>query len=165
MSCSINRSLSRVCKDLIGGISKVYLFPYVKYNRSSIKVTNLVINEFPETEIFEFSAVLNSNLEQKMTDEDGGKYYTQSISLQFQGIKDKFTFQKLLKKDYRLIIKDNNGNYRLLGAYNGLECESLDVDTGSSKNSFNGLSVSFSGKERNEALFIENLDATGFIIN
>ena len=164
MSCAISKGLSKVCKDSKGGISKVYLFPYVKYNRSSIKVNNLVLSEFPATQIFEFSAVLNSNLDQKMTDEDGGKYYTQSISLQFQGIKDKFTFQKLLKKDYRLIIKDNNGNLRLLGAYNGLECESLDVDAGSSKNSFSGLTVSFNGKEINEALFVKDLSDAGFTI-
>ena len=164
MSCAISKGLSKVCKDSKGGISKVYLFPYVKYNRSSIKVNNLVLSEFPTTQIFEFSAVLNSNFEQKMTDDDGGKYYTQSISLQFQGIKDKFTFQNLLKKDYRLIIKDNNGNLRLLGAYNGLECESLDVDAGTSKNSFSGLTVSFSGKERNEALFIKDLEDAGFTI-
>ena len=164
MGCNIDRGLARVCKHNIGGIANVFLFPFEKYMASEIITDNLILTTFPETIIYPFHAVLNGNLEQNMQVDDGGKYYNQRISLQFHGIADKFLFEKLLKRDYRLIIKDNNGVYRLIGTYNGVICDNITVDTGGNKSSFNGITADFSGKEKIEALFINELKPTGFTI-
>lgn len=149
----------------MGGIDSVYLFPFVKYRQTEIITNKLELISFPATNIYRFFTNKQENFSQKMTSDDGGKYYNQSITLQFNLIKNGELFQNLLKKDYRLIIKDNNKNYRLLGALNGLECDSLESNTGGGKSDFNGFTVVFSGKELKEAFFIKDLQNTGFTIN
>jgi len=162
MICGITRGHDKTCKSQNGGIKKVYIFTYVKYKRSQIDTTNLVLNSFPETNIYEFEPLKGITVNQKMDDDDGGKYYTQTIDLRFSGTQDTFILQKIIKKDVRIIVEDNNGNLRLLGAYNGLICESINSETGGSKSEFNGLTFSFTGDERNEALFINDLSDVGF---
>lgn len=164
MECIITQGYKRKCKDNQGGISKVYLFPYVKYRKSEIITQDLTIISFPTTTLFEFSVLDGASLSQNMTSDDGGKYYNQSISLQFARIKDTVLFEKLLKKDYRIIIQDNNGKYRLMGAYNGVEATSVTTETGGSKSDFNGVKVDFEAKEIKESLFIEDLQNAGFEI-
>ena len=39
------------CKDTLGGIKKIYLFPFVKYNRFQIEVQYLNLITFPNTGI------------------------------------------------------------------------------------------------------------------
>lgn len=146
--------INRDCNGL-GGVKTIYLFSYVKYSRSQIGLNNNVIIEFPATDIFEFTTVGNVDFSENTIEDDGGKYY--EISLSFKTNK----FDEVLKlknKDIRAIVLDNNGNYRLLGNYNGLTCETFRKTTGVSKQDFNGFEFSFSGKELREAFFIEDLD-------
>lgn len=157
MACGITTSINRSCKNRQGGINKVYLFPFVKYSRSQIVTTGLVLDSFPSTVIYEFEVVPTASFDQKMNEEDAGKYYEQSITLQFLRIDTTILLQKFLKKDYRMIIEDNNGNLRMLGAYNGLTAESLDSTTGGGKSDFSGITISFTGKEKTEALFLDEL--------
>jgi hypothetical protein len=75
-----------------------------------------------------------------------------------------FNISKLLKKDLRCIIKDRNGYYRILGLYNGLECESIKASVGTSKNSLNGYTIALKGQEEQESLYINDLVGAGFTI-
>lgn len=157
MSCNITTGYNRGCKDRVSGIKKVYIFSYVKYNRSQLVRTGLTLDEFPATVVYEFEPLRGVSCEQKMNDEEGSKYYDQTITLKFAGHQDTFELQKLIKKDVRIIFEDNNGLLRMLGAYNGLYFDSINSDVGSSKNSFSGLDISFAGQEREEALFLDEL--------
>lgn len=154
----------RGCKDSIGGISKVYIFPYVKYAKSQIVTTNNVITSFPATDIYQFEMDNQPIFENRADENEGGKFHNESIDLEFAEIEVYSEFHKFLNKDYRIIILDRNGKYRLLGAYNGVYCERLNRTTGESKNSFRGVRVSFNGIEKQQSLFINDLAAAGFTI-
>lgn len=153
--------INRSCNG-VSGVKRLYLFSYVKYNRSQIGLDNNIVISFPATDIYEFDTVGDVNFSEDIQNEDGGKYY--NISLTFK-TKNFDEVLKLQNKDIRAIVLDNNGNYRLLGNYNGLTCESVRKTTGTSKADFNGLEFTFSGKEQREAFFIKDLNIiTGFYL-
>lgn len=156
-NCSINKGLDRACKTHQGGVDKVYLFPFVKLNRSQIETDGVYLEEFPVTEVFYYDAV-NESYSETSNNDSGGVFYSQSLSFDIPVTTPQSEAYKLVKIDYRAIILDRLGNYRILGLYNGLEA-SLTNETGSNKNSLNGYRVSFKGKEENQAYFLT--DFTG----
>lgn len=153
----------RKCKNSLGGLKKVYLFPYVKYSRSQVVLNGNVLVTYPDTTIYEFEVETNPSVSQSQSEDNGCKYFDISFNLDLPNTLG-YDFEKVLNKDYNIIVEDRNGNLRFLGNRNGLECTSLNYDTGSSKNSFNGLKLSFDGKEEDEAWFINSLEDAGFSI-
>jgi len=158
----ITSGYTRKCKDSLGGLDKIYLFSFAKYPRSQIVTNENVLTSFPNTTIYAFEYVGNPVFDNKGNEDAGGKYYDEDISFQLAKISDNFSISKLLKKDLRAIIKDKNGYYRILGLYNGLECESIKASVGTSKNSLNGYTIALKGQEEQEALYINNLEDAGF---
>ena len=160
---SITQGRDRVCKDGVGGLSKVYLFPYVKYSRSQIILNKNVLVTYPNTTIYEFQLNSNPSLSQSQSEENGSKFFDLNIGLELEN-ENPHNFSNILNKDYNIIVKDRNGNYRFLGNRNGLECDGVDFTTGSGKQDFSGVKLDFKGKEETEAWFINNLDDAGFSI-
>lgn len=152
----------RVCKNSQGGIQNLWLFPYVKYNRSQIITNGNVLASFPTTTIYRFNLNSNPTPTSTQAENAGGKYYDMAISLDFIGSNDSENLQKLLKKDYRLIFQDRNGLFRIFGLYTGLICESLTFNTGSGKTELNGFNLSFNGQEEKGSFFINDLENAGF---
>ena len=146
---------NRVCKDSQGGIKRIYLFPFVKYSRSQIQLNNNVLISFPSTEVFEFEVVGDLGVTQAMSENDGGKFFDISFEVLIDG---HLEINKFLKKDFRAVILDRLGNYRLLGCFNGLTCNSVNKTTGSGKSDFNGFKLSFEGQEIKEAPFFYDLN-------
>ena len=153
------------CKDSIGGVSKVYLFPFVSYARSLIVYSDLVLSSFPDTNIYEFEVSNNPIFRNGPQENDGGKYYTEDLNLEFVGIELYDEFEKFLEQDFRAIILDRNGIYRLLGAFNGLVCENIEKTTGDNKSSFRGYKLAFTGQEERPALFLNDLNLFTVIEN
>lgn len=153
---------NRKCKDSIGGIRKVWLCKYVKYSRSQIITDGNILVSFPDTFIYSFHSVEASNASESMEQTDGGKFYNQSISLTFQGADPK-EIELLQNIDFRILYLDNNGIYKIFGLRNGMEAGSIVYETGSSKNTLNGFKITFTGKEKEEAVFVEDLATVGFI--
>ncbi len=162
--CDITSGRARPCKTSVGGLKKVWIFPFIKFNRSQIVRDELTLLEFPFTTIYEFQVLPNANVTQTQDDDDGTKSYKQSISIQLAQNQNIIGLEVLIKSDVRIIVEDHNGNFRLLGAYNGVECTSLDYTTGSSKNSLNGITFNFEATEREEALYIDEIPNDDFAI-
>lgn len=153
---------TRKCKDSVGGIRKVWLCKYVKYSRSQIITYGNILVLFPDTFIYSFHSVEASNASESMEQTDGGKFFNQSISLTFQGADPK-EIELLQNIDFRILYLDNNGIYKIFGLRNGMEAGTITYETGSSKNSLNGFKITFTGKEREESVFVEDLEDVGFI--
>ena len=162
MVSTITSGYTKKCKESIGGISDVYLFPYVKYSRSQIITTNNILTSFPQTNIFRFVPIGNPASNENQENSEGGKFYNQSFTLDLQYKNDAFQLEKLLKKDYRLIIKDRNNIYKIYGLYNGLEANGINYTTGGSKSESNSFKIDFIGKEEKESFFINDLEEAGF---
>ena len=155
-------SYTQKCKTTLGGIKKIYLFPFVKYTRSQIVVNGMELITFPETYIYEFDVIGSYN---QTSDIEGGDiFFNQSFTANLNVVYNVLDIQNLLLRDYRCIIETNNGDKLLLGTYNGLRGTATN-GSGQSKNEFNGFKVDFTGKENVYLLRIEDLATAGFIIN
>lgn len=164
MPCGITSSRLKKCRDIQAGFDIVYLFPFVKYGRSEIDLTGNVLDAFPSTNIYKFN-ILNPSLTEQHSEDGGGKFYDQNLSFDLSkvGIVDNLELPRLTKKDYRAIVLDRNGLYRIVGLWNGLITD-LNKVTGESKDAFNGYKISMEGKEASSSVFITDLEDAGFII-
>jgi len=153
---------NRKCKDSLGGLRKVWLCKYVKYSRSQIITNGNILVSFPDTFIYSFHSVEASNATETQEQLEGGKFFNQSISLSFQG-PDPYEIELLQNIDFRILYLDNNGIYKIFGLHNGMEAGTIAYDTGGAKNSLNGFKITFTGREKEEAVFVENLETVGFI--
>ena len=102
---SLLQGFGKRCKTNIGGIKTIYLFPFVKYSRSQIVRDRLELITFPETIIYAFEGV-NLSFTDSQSTEDGGKFFTETLTADFIGLQDNTQLLKLVNSDYRIIIKD-----------------------------------------------------------
>lgn len=150
----ILNGINRSCKGL-AGVSKLFLFSYVKYSRSQIEIDNNILVSFPVTELHEVETVGSVDFSEESNEDDGGVFYDINLSFKTNTFDNPL---KIVNKDVRAVVLDNNGNYRLLGVFNGLTNESFSKTTGRSKTDFNGYEFKYSGKEQRESLFINDLE-------
>ena len=171
-NCTIQRGYTESCKDFQGGIDKVYLFPYVKYGVSDItfggssKVNNpdaQNITSFPSTTIYEYEAV-NITFTENATITNGGIEWSQDLSFTLPRSFETLNAFKLMYQDYSAIILDRNGNYRIIGLWNGGEV-TINAGTGGEKNAMNGSTISLKAKEDNQAYFLNNFTTDFTIFN
>ena len=143
------------CTDNHGGVSDLYIFEYVNYSRSQIKVTDNFLVTFPFSVIYDLNA-LQVNFTETPTMEDGGVSFTQSGSFQLNKILSTDNFKSFIEKEWRIIIRDNNDNLRLIGLNTGLKIK-YTKETGTNLADFNGFKFNFETKEANSAPFITDL--------
>jgi hypothetical protein len=157
----LTKNIAKGCKDLQGGINKVYLFPYAKYSRSQITISGQKVTAFPSTDIYEVHSNASSFNENSEI-EGGADFYNQTLTLQFPKTTVQSEIYKFTKALYRAIYIDRLGNIRILGLWNGLDA-SVTNETGTEKEALNGYRVTFTGKEDNQAYFLDNLNiVSGF---
>ena len=104
--------------------------------------------------------VTNILFEQQQNENEGGKFFNQTLTLTFNRITkfDNLKFQKLLRKDYFIVVEDHNGNYFLLGFRNGMIAESLETSTAQQ------YKITFTGQEIEFSPFCEELINESIII-
>jgi hypothetical protein len=149
------------CANSNGGNTEIYLLPFVKYNRSQIKYEGNYITEFPYSAIFLLESPLVS-FSENISHEDGGVEFNQSVSFQLNKILDTDNYIGFAAVDWRIIAKDSNGNYRMIGTHTGLKGK-YTKETGGDKPDFNGFKFTFETKEEKTAGFLQDL--SGFDIN
>ena len=159
----LTKGRDKPCKDSIAGLDLIYLFAYEPYSRSQIVTSGSKLITFPNTMVYAFY-VYNATFTETQNEDDGGKFYDISLGFDLPKIELNPNMVKFLTNDYRAIIKDRNGNFRIAGLYNGLQTD-LNQTTGDSKGSFNGYKLSFSGQEIKSSFFIDNLGDVGFEIS
>ena len=151
----MNYSRAKQCTNSNGGNIEFYLMPYVKYSRSQITVVDNILTVFPYNIIYDLNA--NSiSFNEDVDHEDGGVSYTQSSGCKINKISSFDDYKRVAQQDYRVITKDNNGNYRLIGLFTGL-IGKFKKETGTDRNSFNGFSFNFDTKEEDTAPFLNDL--------
>jgi len=151
---------NRKCKDSQGGVKAVWLLKWVKYNRSQIITTGNYLTTFPTTFIFRFDSVTPATASEQQQTQEGGKFFEQSITMSFKA-KSSREFDQMIKSDWRVLVLDNNGLYRIFGLYNGMQCGAIDFKTGGTKGELNGYSFTLTGQEEQPAFFITDPEELG----
>ncbi len=160
----LTQGRGRGCKDSIAGLDIIYFASFVDYDRTEIEVDGATLIKFPGTFIYEFK-VLNANFSENQTEEDGGKFWNQSLNFDLPKINLESNLEliKLVNKDHRVLFKDRNGFFRLVGLFNGITSE-LTKTTGGSKGEFSGYKVTIDATEDLSAVFVDDLLDGGFIV-
>ena len=143
-------------KQRQGGLDKIYILEYLEYSRRDVTVRENIIRVYPPTNAYEFDVNVSSFSEQQVEAPEG-EYYNQTLEFRVAGTQNSSELYKLTKKRFRAIAKDRQGNYRMIGLWNGAESIVSDM-TGANKSDFNGYDVKVSGMELREATYIT--DAT-----
>ena len=171
-NCTIQRGYNESCKDFQGGIDKLYLFPYVKYGVSDVFFGGFSkgrnpdaqnITQFPQTTIYEYEAV-NISYSENASVTSGGVEWSQDLSFTIPRSFLDLNVYKLMRQDYCAIILDRNGNYRIIGLWNGGEV-TISAGTGGEKSAMNGSTVTLKARENNQAYFLSNFNADFTIFN
>ena len=160
MVLEITKGRLKKCKDSIGGIKNIYLAPFINYSLSQIVYDGVSLTSFPQTFIYKFELISADVFQQQGNENDGGKYYDQTLELTFIKLSafDNLQFQKLLRKDYFIVVEDRNGNFFLGGFRNGMIAEKLESGVNQQ------YKITFNGQETDFAPFCETLIGTDLII-
>jgi hypothetical protein len=159
---SINSNIPQRGKDGLGGVNKVYLFPFVNYSYSQITVLGQKLTVFPVTTAYDWHSTVTSYSE-TIEPIGGDIAFNQNFSVQFPKTMVLSEVYKLVKQEYRAVYIDRLGNIRILGLYNGLTAK-INNDTGTEKVDLNGYAVTFTGKEDNQAYFLDSISGVGITI-
>ena len=163
VSCDITQNRGVQCKDKLGGLDIIYIFPYIKYAKSLIIRDELVLTSHPVTYVYSF-AIVSGVYSETSEIENGDSFVNQSLTSTMTYLNEDNEWKKLLDKDHCVIVKDRNGKFRLMGVYNGVETE-YKATTGNSPGDFNGWDFNFKGKEQDQALYFDNLEDVGFLVS
>ena len=79
--------------------------------------------------------LLSGTFSEETAEDENGKYISQKLDMTFAKITEEMNVQldEMLSGIFRVIVLDNNGNYNMLGLYNGIELTNGSVTIGSEK--------------------------------
>jgi len=149
------------CKNSNGGNTELYLLPWVKYSEAQIRYTGNYITTFPYSVIYSLDSPITSFTE-NVEEKKGGVSFAQSVSFQLNKILDTDNYIDFVNRDWRIILRDSNGFYRMIGAHIGT-IGKYTKETGSNKGDFNGFKFTLEGLEEKTAGFLSDLN--GFDVN
>lgn len=152
---SLTRNIERPDFDLLGGVKTIYLLPYVKYLRSQMTIVDQKLTAFPGSDIYKVYSS-GSNFTDTPEIEGGAVFFNQSFTFDVLKTEEASQVYTLLKQKYRAIMQDNNGNWRMIGLFNGLDT-TYSNSTGADLSEFNGYRVTMEGKEDRQAIYMNGI--------
>ena len=156
ITCNITKAISKTCKNRQGGISKLYLFPYVKHSKSLNLTLDQEVVTFPFTNAFLYEAQ-NIVFTESTSIQNGGIEWTQKLDFTIPEADENSEVYKLANKDYSAVVLDRNGKYRFIGMRNGGEV-TVNAVSGTLRSDMNGFNISLNAKEDNQAYYIPTFE-------
>jgi hypothetical protein len=157
MACTLSAGRKEPCKDVVGGIRKVYFTDFGGYG--TVTQTNDEITDMSGTfTAFEYELKGNSSFEQTITSsrENGTTFFEQTLNL---------TLKKLTKEDNKelkllaygrphVAVEDYNGNVFVMGLEHGAEVTGGTIVTGAAMGDLSGYTLTLSAQELLPANFV-----------
>lgn len=161
MSCALTTGRTEPCKDNIGGLKNIYLFPYVYYTYSQIVGTRgSEITSFPvNTTVYQYE-INGGNFTETPNNDENGLYYEQSLtfSLLKQDLATTTELNRAMKLDLRYIVEFNDGSLKVGGLWKGARITTINQLSGGAKTDFNGYRVTITSREEYMSAYISSLD-------
>ena len=152
-ACNVSEGRLVGCKDVIGGINKVFLLTYDEDLLSKLTIASNVITDFDEAiTVYQFDLRPNTaNLNANFTSNDatGTTYYEQVLEVTLQKIvkEDIPNLDNILKGRCQVFVLDANDNVFLLGTRFGCSVTAGAMSTGTAKADLSGFTLTFSAQE------------------
>ena len=159
MACDLTKGRKVPCKDVVGGITRVWFVDFGSLG--TVTQTDDAISDMTGTfTAFQYDVKGNSSLEQTITSsrENGTTFFEQALTL---------TLPKLSKEDNKelkllsfgrphIVVEDYNGNAMMCGVEFGCEVTGGTISTGTAMGDMSGYSLTLVGTEKMPANFIES---------
>ena len=151
--CDVSEGRLVACKDVIGGINKIFL---MTYDNSFIGDLTIASNEITEigaaTTVYQYdlrpnTASYNANF--TSNDANGTTYYEQVLEVTLQKIvkQDIPNLDNILKGRCQVFVLDANDNLFLLGTRFGCSVTAGAMSTGTAKADLSGFTMTFTAQE------------------
>ena len=159
MACDLSLGRKVPCKDVIGGITKVYLINFGSLG--TVTQTDDAISDMTGTaSAFLYNVKGNSNLEQTITSsrENGTTFFEQTLTLSLPKLSKEDNKELKLMSFGRphICIEDYNSNFMLIGLEHGADVTGGTIATGAAMGDMSGYTINFSASELKPANFITN---------
>lgn len=144
MACDITSGRAKVCKDSIGGNSKLYMFNYLEDAFTITGGLATAINP-SLTDVFEYELEGDGNtLVQNMVSDrqTGTTVNTQTLTVVLKQMDATTSAEmNIVAKGYPMaVVKDRNGKYHAIGLQDGIDF-TVDAVTGGAKTDLNGYTL------------------------
>tara|TARA_R110000751_G_scaffold143371_1_gene246732 strand:+ start:10512 stop:11060 length:549 start_codon:yes stop_codon:yes gene_type:complete len=157
VSCNLSTGRAVPCKDVVGGIQKVFFVDF-----GGLGDVTLTADEITDADgtftAYEYALKGGSSLEQTITSsrETGTTFFEQVLTLNLTKLskEDNVQIKLLAYGRPQVAVVDNNGNAFLMGLYFGAEVTGGTVATGAGMADLSGYSLTLTAQEALPANFI-----------
>jgi len=161
MACTLTKGRNEPCKDVVGGITAVYLADFGTLGAITYDGTDVdAIDAFGGTPTwFQFDVKGASSFEQTITSsrDTGTSFYEQVLNLTLKKMsKETHNELKLIVRSRpHVVVEDNNGNKFMMGLEYGAEVTGGSVVTGTAMGDLSGYTLTFTAQEKLPANFVD----------
>ena len=151
--CDVSEGRAVGCKDVIGGINKIFLLNYDADLLSKLTITSNEITDIDSAvTLYQYdlrpnTATFNANF--TSDDATGSTYYEQVLDVTLQKIvkEDIPHLDNILKGRCQVWVLDANDNVFLLGTRFGCSVTAGAMSTGTAKGDLSGFTLTFTSQE------------------
>jgi hypothetical protein len=170
MACLLNSGYALGCRDSIGGIQIAYIGNFNSDQLYTLDANNDIIGLTGSgtSSYYTFEQEMETgefNQEGAFSTENGTVFFTQNLTLIFH--KNDATLRNLLlvlsQANMSVIVKDQRGEYWLLGFQNGVRVTAGAMNTGKAFGDLNGVTLTLTGKEPSPAHRIDDISIFSII--
>lgn len=165
-TCDITSGRAKVCKDSIGGNSKLYMFNYLEDAFTITGGQATAINP-SLTEVFEYELEGDGNtLVQNMVSDrqTGTTVNTQTLTVILKQMDATTSAEmNIVAKGYPMaVVKDRTGKYHAIGLMDGIDF-TVDASTGGAKTDLNGYTLTGVATTGSLAPILDSATVTAFL--
>ena len=161
MACTLTKGRNEPCKDVVGGITAVYLADFGTLGDPTYDAIDTdVIDSFGGSPTwFQFDVKGASSFEQTITSsrDAGTSFYEQVLNLTLKKMsKETHNELKLIVRSRpHVVVEDNNGNKFLMGLEYGAEVTGGTIATGTAMGDLSGYTLTMTAQDKIPANFVD----------
>ena len=169
MACDISAGRLEPCKDSVGGLDAVYFVNYDDLPTTAITVSAddeiTAVTGSPRAYKYELKGT--SSLEQTINSsrENGTTFFDQALSLMLkkQDLAPHKQVKLLAYGRPKVIVRDNNSNFWLVGYEHGADVNGGSIVTGAAFGDMTGYNLTFQAQEKIPAQFLDATTEAGLV--
>jgi len=167
MACDITAGRIEPCKDSVGGLDAIYFVNDGDITGFTMDTTDtdVIASVAGDPSAYKYDLKGNSTFETTINSstENGTSFFEQTLTLTLKklDIESHKELKLLTWGKPKVIVKDNNGNFFLMGKEHGAEVTGGSVVTGGAMGDLSGYTLTLSAMERVPANFIDASDEAG----
>ena len=152
MSCILNEGWLLGCRDNTGGVQEIYIKSFSSTASYTYDIDGQIgTSSVPET-FYKFeqtSEAAEFTQEGQHSIENGTNFYNQNVNMVFHKYQASLRdlIYVLAQKEVLIIVKDQNGNYFMIGEQNGANLIASTANVGKAYGDMNGSTIGFQAKE------------------